>query len=126
MTNYEERLSIPIEGPQVMNLYSNVGIRIARGYQRVVIGGRGPYVEFTEENLSGEDGSWSLIIPEDQKWRLTSKTAYYIEYRCRGTANAKIYKQVRRVDYADYIPGLFYISPFELKDDYRFLITPIK
>ncbi len=28
----------------------------------------------------------------------------------------KVYAQARKVDYADYRPGQFYISPFELYD----------
>lgn len=52
-----------------------------------------------------------LHVPPDQKWRLKSDVAYYIELRSRDDANIKVYGQRRMVGYADYKAGMFYIAP---------------
>jgi hypothetical protein len=53
----------------------------------------------------------NLHIPPNQKWRLGSDVAYYIEHRSRDNANVKVYEQCRTVGYADYKAGMFYIAP---------------
>ena len=81
---------------------------IATGYNRVVSGQRGKYVEFYISQIN-----WELfnILPPSQTWRLTSIYAYYMEYRSNCTSNIKLYLQQRTVSYADYRIGLCYISP---------------
>ena len=71
------------------------------------MGERGAYIEFLPENMHMEN----LHIPPDQKWRLQSEVAYYIEHRSRDDANVKVYEQRRTVGYADYKIGMFYIAP---------------
>ena len=75
-----------------------------------MIGGRGPYIEFDESQVIDDN----IKIPRDQKWRLHSDKAYYIEFRSIDEANVKIYYQRKTVGYADYKVGLSYISPFDL------------
>jgi len=86
---------------------------LAKGYVRVVIGKRGPYVEFTPEQIQWEN----FFIPDDQKYRLNSREVYYDEYRSYDCSFVKLYYQKRRVAYADYELGLCYISPFDLLRD---------
>jgi hypothetical protein len=122
--NYLERLKIPIKGNKDTIFYSlDNKIMIAKGYNRIVIGGRGPYVEFNNIQISGN----ILVIPEDQKWRLEkswSSKIFYIEYRT-FTNNIKVYFQKRIVDYADYKIGKFYISVFDLNVDGKAIISNI-
>jgi hypothetical protein len=73
------------------------------------VGERGAYIEFAPENMCMDN----LHIPSNQKWRLGSDVAYYIEHRSRDEANVKVYEQRRRVGYADYKIGMFYIAPGE-------------
>jgi len=123
MTNYEERLKITIGGDVSTDFFTESGLAIAHGYVRVVIGQRGPYVEFTESQID----MFQCSIPESQLWRLSSQNAYYTEYRTNDTAHVKIYHQVKPVSYADYKIGLFYISPFALSlEDGTKIITPIR
>ena len=92
------------------------GFLVASGFSRVVPGGRGAYVEFLYQQIKVE----TLFVPQDQLWRLkgpSSPLAYYIEYRTSD--NVKVYHQKKRVDYADYIPDRYYISPVHLKDFVR-------
>jgi hypothetical protein len=96
-------------------LYTTSGLLIAKGFERIVHGGRGDYVE-----ISGEDMVFRNIeVPIEAEWRLDREYVnkiYYVEYRSTCPKRVKIYHQVKPVDYADYKVGYFYISPKELKD----------
>ena len=82
---------------------------IAKTFTRIEHGGRGAYVEFKEINMK------KTHIPSGQEWRKDPYYfAYFIEYRT--FEGIKIYFQRRRVKYADYQIGLYYISPIFLKD----------
>jgi len=117
---YEERLKIPIKG-MVLDLFTKTGLKVSIGYERIVIGGRGPYVEFTDEQII----QTNFLVPEDQRWRFTNSNSYYNEYRT-SQDNVKVYHQKKTVDYADYKVGMWYISPFDLKTEGRVLIEPIR
>lgn len=108
VTNYAERLRIPVECPidGVNTLYTKEGTCVANNYIRVVIGKRGPYVEF--DHIFDA----SCYMPVGAEWRADDNRAYYIEYR--AYSNTKIYYQKKPVDYADYQVGMYYISPFDL------------
>ena len=102
--------SILQEGLAEARFYSVNGTLLARGYTRLVIGGRGAYLEFTPGQMVMEN----LSIPRDQEWRLQSENAYYLEHRSRDAAYVKVYEQRRMVGYADYKIGLFYIAPADV------------
>jgi len=82
------------------------GTPIVSKYTRVVTGGHGPYVEFTEKDL--------LFIPvteKKQEWRSEKKyeNCKYL-WLTHPELNIKIYKQKHGVKYADYKPGMYYID----------------
>jgi len=116
--NYQDRLKILINGDDKTNFYSKSGILIASGYNRVVIGERGPYIEFERKHFTLNS---KLTIPSSQKWRTKpTNLIYYLEFRiCPEKDNIKVYFQKKVVDYADYKIGKFYISPFNLNLDKR-------
>lgn len=87
------------------------GCRLAQGYNRVVFGGRGAYVEFKPKHVFHTN----IHIPENQLFRLSDPRIYYIEFRSGDEANVKVYYQMRTVAYADYKIGMFYICPTQLK-----------
>lgn len=123
MSDYARRLSVPLTGLSNINLFTKAGLIIATAYERVVIGGRGPYVEF----LPGQVVAESFHIPKEQEYRLTADYVYYVEYRSNCIANVKAYFQRRAVDYADYRVGHWYISPFDIVDTENIpLITPLR
>jgi len=113
MTNYEERLLIPISGPQTIKLYTPSKTLICNGYQRIVIGDRGPYIEFDSHHIIKD----SMRIPESCKWRINHRGCYYIEYRTCDDSYVMVYYQKKLVDYANYRPAFYYISPFDLVDE---------
>ncbi len=89
------------------------GIVVATGFSRIVHGGRGAYVEFSDKQIN----QVNLEIPPDQLWRLNKEYTdkiYYTEWRTKD--KIKVYHQKRTVDYADYKPGMWYISPRDLQD----------
>lgn len=108
MNNYESRLIVPINGNQTLPLYSSSKSLLITGYERIVIGGRGPYVEFTPQQMVSKN---FMIVDE---WRLTNPNCYYVEYRTKDPSYVKLYHQKKTVNYADYKIGMCYISPFDL------------
>ena len=117
---YEERLKIPVAG-ETIDLFTKTGLKVASGYSRIVVGKRGPYVEFSDDQLSLDN----FYVPEDQKWRFHSLNSFYEEYRTKQD-NVKIYHQRKVVDYADYRIGMWYISPFDLNSENGSLIDPLR
>ena len=110
MSKYKELLTIPIEDGSNIPLYLNAPhFVISKGYNRVVIGQRGPYVEFNKNQIIDS----KLYIPNSQLYRLSDPKVYYIEFRTTD-CNAKVYYQMRSVAYADYKIGCFYIPPNDL------------
>ena len=105
----KHQLQIPEEGSQI-SLYTKCGTLVANSYERVVIGGRGPYVEFNDKQIELN----SFVIPKNQLYRLTDLRIYYIEFRSRDDSNVKLYYQLKTVAYADYKIGYFYIDPSDL------------
>lgn len=110
--DYISRLICYIDGNDHYPLYTLPNaFKIATGYNRIVIGDRGPYVEFLSPQLI-ED---CFEMPMGETWRIGSQNAYYLEYRTVRDY-IKIYHQLKPVDYADYIPYRYYVSPFDLCD----------
>jgi len=124
MTDYKERLKIDCAGSNT-KLYTKSGECISNGYTRVVIGERGPYIEFTKEQIINS----TLHIPKDCAWKMQPKYAdriYYYELRTNSD-NVKVYYQKRCVEYADYKIDYMYITPFDLYDESGdVLIEPLK
>ena len=104
------KLNIPLFGNDEVKFYSKTKLLIANGYTRVVIGKRGPYVEFSLDMMCKS----SFKLPPHQEWRLTNSDAYYIEFRSIDSSYIKIYRQLKLVSYADYKVDMFYISPLDL------------
>ena len=120
MTNYRERIKIPHNGDPNFKFFTKRGPKesdtfVAMGYERIVFGSRGPYIEFKKDQVIRNN----IYIPRDAEWRLDEDQKdkiYYYEYRTK-VDNVMIYLQNKIVDYADYKVGFVYISPFDLYDE---------
>jgi len=110
-SGYSSLITISIDGCE-MRLFTKTGLHLSDGYIRIVLGGRGPYVEFYRENINWD----SFFIPDFEKRRIDSKKHYYIECRSVDSEYVKLYIQKKTVKYADYKIGLCYISPSCLYD----------
>jgi hypothetical protein len=114
-TDYVSRLRLHVLGDPYTRFFTESKLHVATGYNRVVIGERGPYVEFELEHLV----PLSLV-------EVAAEHYYYTELKTVRDS-VKVYVQLHPVDYADYIPGKCYISPFELYDSMgRQLIVPLR
>jgi hypothetical protein len=90
----------------IRNLYTSSDLLIARGYDRVSVGERGPYVEFNRDQ-----------IVHDNMRRMHAAHFYFDEYRSNCPSKAMIYLQRMTVAQCDYVVGKYYISPFDLRDE---------
>jgi hypothetical protein len=121
---YRERLILPEFCEEDIVFSTKSGLRIAEGYVRVVVGDRGPYIEFDDFMMKFPR---NIMIPQDQMYRIRNALCYYIEYRTTDESYVKIYKQKKLVKYADYQIGFWYISPFDLiSDKYPELIKKLE
>jgi len=89
------------------NLYFKDSILFADGYERVVHGGRGDYVELTKEQIKVFLKShFNQTIPD----KLSNEDFFYYWLEPIGREE-KIYWQCNLVGYADYKINFYYISP---------------
>lgn len=89
--------------------------KIASSYTRVVEGMRGAYVEFKSLCLDHEQ----IEVEPEQEFRITNywkDKAFYAWYRTK-VSHKKLYLQYKKVRYADYIPGMWYISVNDVSYD---------
>ena len=108
--NIPEFLNIDGGGP----LYTRNGMLICESYIRIVIGDYGAFVEFNEPNYS------TYMIAPGEEYRINDP-AYkdkvkYLWLTIKDNSCIKIYYQKKSVDYADYKPGMLYISVHEVFD----------
>lgn len=94
-------------------LYTQNGTLISDGYKRIVVGDYGAFIEFDKTQAIEEN----YEIAPGQEYRVYdpkySKNVKYVWLTIDDNSNIKIYKQKRKVSYADYKRGMFYISPHE-------------
>ncbi len=102
-----------IEG-DVIPCYTLKGMKIATGYNRIVIGDYGAFIEFTPEQICKE----SLCVKPGQEFRINDpQFADRVKYHwltAKDRSDIKVYFQQKTVTYADYLPGMYYISPYEI------------
>jgi hypothetical protein len=125
-TDYpQERFSIPLEGNNDNRFETATGLHIATGYTRIVIGDRGPYIEFNPDQVMRDN----IHVPEDKKWKLNpnmQEKIDYIEWRTNDDADVKIYDQLKTVDYADYRIGMMYADPFKCYVNGKVIIEKLR
>jgi len=99
-----------------MTLRTINGSPICSGYDRIVIGDYGAFIEFSKEQIASP-----YIIQPGQEYRINdpkySKNVKYIWLTIDDGSNIKIYEQKRKVTYADYKPKKYYISVHEVISD---------
>jgi len=107
-----EARALYMDGHPYTWLFSHaLGQAFSTGFTRIVVGDRGPYIEFSEDQVVREH----LEVPADQAYRLTPRwhgRVFYEEYRTEH--GVMVYKQLRTVSYADYKVGMYYVSPWDV------------
>lgn len=96
-------------------IYTLNGTLICNGYDRVVIGDYGAFIEFNKTQANSD----TYIVKPGEEYRINdknySKNVKYHWYTVNDGSDIKIYLQKKKVTYADYKTGRFYISPHEVK-----------
>lgn len=108
--NQESVCSIRTRGAMKQNIYLKNGTLFATGYNRIVHGGRGDYVEFEEYHIIPKLYSKFDNQPTDDL------DIYYWWLYPETDRNTKVYLQKKTVKYADYRIGKYYVSPYLFKD----------
>lgn len=94
-------------------LYTQHGCLVCTGYRRIVVGDYGAFVEFDDKQAN----LLMFRVQPGQEFRLNdinySKNVKYNWLTVKDGSDIKIYQQKKTVLYADYIPGMYYISPNE-------------
>ena len=104
---FKSKITIPLEGNKHMEFRNKCGTLIATGYQRIVVGDFGPFVELDISNLKYNN------IKE--KWPGSfKKTVKYVWFHTLDDVETKIYCQRQTVPYADYRVGMYYAHVSDL------------
>lgn len=101
-----------MEGDTVQ-LRTKHGTPLMKGYDRVVIGDYGPFIETSPDKMYRQ----YVRVKSGEKYRMTDPqyaNCKYVWLTATDESGVKIYFQKHTVDYADYVPGKIYVSPFEL------------
>lgn len=87
---------------------------ISEKYERIVIGHYGAFIEIADEDMN----KLFVKIKEGQEYRINDpeyeKHVKYYWYTMNDGSDCKLYYQKKGVTYADYKPGFWYISPYEV------------
>jgi hypothetical protein len=103
---YRSQLSLPIDGLNI-KLRNSKGTLIANGYQRIVVGDYGAYIEFSKDQ--------AVLENIKSKWSgEPKKPVKYLWLETIDDERTKIYHQQQTVKYADYKIGMFYVNPKEV------------
>lgn len=97
-----------------VELYTAGNTLLCKGYTRIVIGDYGAFVEISPEQIEKD----SLIVKPGQEYRINDpKYSGNVKYHWLTVddgSDCKVYFQQKTVSYADYCPGMYYISPYEV------------
>lgn len=95
-------------GGDTKSLYTEGGVHLCDGYNRIVFGDYGPYLEFSRRHLRAK-----LYCKFGSK---PTRPVKYIWLYPEGDQDCKVYFQQQPVDYADYKVGMLYVSPYEVHE----------
>jgi hypothetical protein len=100
-------------------LFTTNGSVICKGYDRIVVGDYGAFIEFSEERLPDQYPTPTLVVPADQRFRIEDERysghVKYVWMTVPDGSGVKVYLQKKKVTYADYKPGKYYVSVHEVK-----------
>ena len=96
-----------------VQLKSKHGTPLMKGYDRVVIGDYGAFIETSPDKMYRQ----YIRVKPGEEYRMNDpqyKNCKYVWLTATDDSGVKIYFQKHSVDYADYVPGKIYVSPFEV------------
>jgi hypothetical protein len=94
-------------------IYTINDFHIANGFTSIVHGGKGAFVEFDGIQILKE----KLEVVATELWRIDPRNLEETDYHeYRTPDDFKVHFQVKKVNYANYLLGMWYISPAFLRD----------
>lgn len=100
-----------------MPIISREGLEIAKSYDRIVIGQYGAFIEIDDKYINKDN----IKVKPGQEYRIHDPkykdNVKYQWFTTKDDTNCKLYYQQKGVCYADYLPGKWYISPYEVLTD---------
>ena len=101
--------------PKATPICTLKGTEFASGFSRAVIGDYGAFLEIAGSQINRD----VIRVQPGQEYRLAEpRYAEHVKYLWMTVpdgSNVKIYWQKKTVEYADYRPGMYYVSPFEIQ-----------
>ncbi len=112
---YEEQTPKFLEfGGSCRLLYTKKQSLICYGYDRIVIGDYGAFIEFNPDRANLD----FFTVKLGEEYRIDdpyySKNIKYEWFTINDDSDIKIYKQKKTVSYADYKPNMYYVSVHEV------------
>lgn len=108
-----------VQGNKNCRIYSKEGTLIACGYSRIVVGDYGAFIEFSPKQAVHKN----IVIKRGQEYRVNderyAKNIKYHWLTAADKSDCKIYYQIKTVEYADYKPKMYYVSPYDVKIRYE-------
>lgn len=96
-------------------LYSPKGIQISTGWNRIIIGDYGAFLEITPKQILLEN----LKCAKGQEYRFNNeKYSAHTKFNWLTTKDdsyIKIYEQKKSLEYAEYRANMLYVSPYQVK-----------
>jgi hypothetical protein len=112
LDNLPEQLNI--NGDINFKIHSIKDTLISNGYNRIVIGDYGAFIEFDKSQVIKSN----LKVKAGQEYRISDpKYSEHVKYYWltpKDNSNMKVYYQKKTVSYADYLAECFYVSPYEI------------
>jgi len=103
-----------INGDTNFKIHSLNNTLISSGYNRIVIGDYGAFIEFDKSQVIKSN----LKVKSGQEYRFNnpkySENVKYYWLTPNDLSDMKIYLQKKTVSYADYLPDMYYVSPYEI------------
>ena len=103
-----------INGDINSKIHSTDGTLISNGYNRIVIGDYGAFIEFDKSQVIKSN----LKVKLGQEYRINDpKYSEHVKYYWltpKDDSDIKVYFQKRTVSYADYKVDMFYVSVYEI------------
>lgn len=115
---YESRFRRPPVIIGDLEFRNKVGTLVAIGYNGWVTGDYGIYLEFSQFQIQLENIQNKFLGEPN-------RTVKYIWMQTNDDELTKIYWQKKRVSYADYKPGMYYVSPADLYISGKRLYDPM-
>lgn len=114
--NKTDKPGVEVIPMEKIPLVSREGTLIANNFDRIVIGHYGAFIEIADEDMIKDN----VVVKKGQEYRINdanyASRVKYQWFTCTDNSDCKLYYQQKGVTYADYKPGYWYVSPFEVLD----------